>query len=180
MLEFAKDKAFWEKVRTADEYKWHIEEIKAVYNEAFKTEPRAHSAEDILNNDDKGLWRLQFDHLQSSCLLSLIYPDNEEYYNNLIKSVWAYLNDYSWAPLGHFTEYYYQRTPKDFDCGLIDIFAASAGFALAEMDRSSMAPSRVYTTWRSRKTTLQNQAMTNSIRTIREIIPTRRRRRWVR
>ncbi len=133
MLEFAKDKAFWEKVRTADEYKWHIEEIKAVYNEAFKTEPRAHSAEDILNNDDKGLWRLQFDHLQSSCLLSLIYPDNEVYYNNLIKSVWAYLNDYSWAPLGHFTEYYYQRTPKDFDCGLIDIFAASAGFALAEI-----------------------------------------------
>lgn len=133
MLDFAKDKKFWERVRTSEEFKWHIDEIKAVYNEAFKTEPRSHSAFDILNNDDKGLWRLQFDHLQSSCLLALIYPDNEEYYNNLIRSVWAYLNDYTWAPLGHYTEFYYGVTPKDFDPGLIDIFAASASFALAEI-----------------------------------------------
>lgn len=133
MLDFAKDKKFWERVRTLDEFKWHRDEIKEIYNEAFKTEPRAHSARDILENDDKGLWRLQFDHLQSSCLLSLIYPDNEEYYENLIKSVWAYLDDYTWAPLGHYTEFYYGVTPKDFDFGLIDIFAASASFALAEI-----------------------------------------------
>ena len=86
-----------------------------------------------MNNDDKGLWRLQFDHLQSSALLSLIYPDNEEYYNNLVKTIWAYLNEYTWAPLGHYTEYFYQRTPKDFDYGLIDIFAGSISFSLAEI-----------------------------------------------
>ena len=133
MLDFAKDKSFWENVRTSDKFKWHREEIKELYDEAFKTEPRSHSAEDILGNDDKGLWRLQFDHLQSSALMALIYPDNEEYYNNLLKIVWAYLNEYTWAPLGHYTEYYYQRTPKDFDYGLIDIFASSASLALAEI-----------------------------------------------
>ena len=91
MLDFAKDKAFWERVRTSDDFKWHREEIKQLYDEAFKVEPRAHSAEDILENNDHGLWRLQFDHLQSSALMSLIYPENEEYYKNLLKIVWAYL-----------------------------------------------------------------------------------------
>ena len=77
MLDFAKDKRFWENVRQSDEFKWHREEIKELYDEAFKVEPRAHSAEDILGNDDKGLWRLQFDHLQSSALMALIYPEKE-------------------------------------------------------------------------------------------------------
>lgn len=133
MLDLAKDKSFWERVRTSDEFKWHREEIKALYDETFKEEPRSHSAEDILGNDDKGLWRKQFDHLQSSALMALIYPENEEYYNNLIKIIWAYLGEYTWAPLGHYTEYYYQRTPKDFDYGLLDIFACSASLALAEI-----------------------------------------------
>ncbi|MBO5357373.1 MAG: heparinase II/III family protein [Clostridia bacterium] len=133
MLDFALDKKLWEKVRNSDEFAWHRKEIKELYEKAFTVEPRAHSAEEILNNNDNGLWRLQFDHLQSAALMALIYPENEEYYNNLLKIVWAYLNEYAWAPLGHYTEYYYGKTPKDFDNGLIDIFAASAGFALAEV-----------------------------------------------
>ncbi len=132
MLDFALDKALWERVRTSSDYAQHRREIKELYEKAFKVEPRAHSAEEILNNDDKGLWRLQFDHLQSSALMALIYPDNEEYYNNLIKIIWAYLNEYTWAPLGHYNSYY-NRTPKDFDFGLIDIFAASIAFSLAEI-----------------------------------------------
>lgn len=133
MLDFACDKRLWERVRSSEEFSWHRKEIKELYDEAFKEEPRSHSAEEILNNNDRGLWRKQFDHLQSSAIMSLIYPENEEYYNNLLKIIWAYLNEYTWAPLGHYTEYYYGRTPKDFDNGLIDIFAASAGFALAEI-----------------------------------------------
>ena len=134
MLDFARDKAFWERVRTSGEFAQHRREIKALYSEAFgKEKPRSHTAEEVLNNNDRGLWRLQFDHLQSSAILSLIYPENEEYYANLLESVWAYLNDYTWAPLGHYTEHYYGKTPADFDFGLIDIFAASAALALAEI-----------------------------------------------
>ena len=133
MLEFAKDKAFWKRVRTSDQFMQHRREIKELYDKSFKTQPRSHTALDVLENNDHGLWRLQFDHLQSSAIMSLIYPENEEYYKNLLESVWVYLNDYTWAPLGHYTEFYYQRTPKDFDFGLIDIFAASASLALVEI-----------------------------------------------
>lgn len=134
MLDFAKDKSLWARVRESKDYALHREELKALYERAFQTEPHPHTAEDILENNDHGLWRLQFDHLQSSALLALIYPDNEEYYNSLVKTVWAYCNEYSWAPLGHFTKQYYGETPEDFDPGLIDIFASSVGFALAEIN----------------------------------------------
>ncbi len=134
MLDFARDKSFWERVRTSPDFEQHRQEVKKLYDEAFgKEKPRPHTADEVLNENDRGIWRLQFDHLQSSAILSLIYPDNEEYYANLLESVWAYLNDYTWAPLGHYTEQYYGKTPKDFDFGLIDIFAGSAAFALAEI-----------------------------------------------
>ncbi|MBO5286944.1 MAG: heparinase II/III family protein [Clostridia bacterium] len=133
MLDFAKSKELWRKIRESEEFAQHRKELLSLYNEAFRKEPRAHSVEEILSANDNGLWREQFDHLQSSALLSLIYPDNEEYYNSLLKTVWAYLNEYTWAPLGHYTEQYYGRTPKDFDFGLIDIFAASVAFSLAEV-----------------------------------------------
>ena len=132
MLDFAKDKKFWEKVRTSNDYAQHRQEVLELYKKAFKTEPRPHSAKEILENNDNGLWRLQFDQLQTASMLSLIYPDNEEYYDNLLKIVWAYLGEYSWAPLGHFNRYY-DRTPKDYDIGVIDIFASSVGLALAEI-----------------------------------------------
>ncbi len=133
MIDFAREKSFWDNVRTSETFSQHRKEIIDIYNEAFKVSPRPHSAKEILENDDKGLWRLQFDHLQSSALLSLIYPDNKEYYDNLVDSIWAYLNEYTWAPLGHYTEYFYGRTPKDFDYGLLDIFACSIAFSLAEI-----------------------------------------------
>ena len=132
MLDFAKDKKFWENVRLSDDYAQHRQEILDLYKEAFKTEPRPHSAREILENNDHGLWRLQFDQLQTASMLSLIYPDNEEYYSNLLKIVWAYLGEYTWAPLGHYNSYY-NRTPKDYDIGLIDIFASSTALALAEI-----------------------------------------------
>ena len=133
MLDFAKEKSFWDNVRVSETFAEHRKEISELYLEAFKEAPRSHSAKDILGNDDHMLWRKQFDHLQSSALMSLIYPDNEEYYNNLIDIIWAYLNEYTWAPLGHYTEYFYGKTPKDFDYGLLDIFACSIGFSLAEI-----------------------------------------------
>ncbi|MBO5313484.1 MAG: heparinase II/III family protein [Clostridia bacterium] len=135
MLDFAKDKTLWERVRVSEEFSQHRKEIEELYKKAFQTEPRPHSVEEVLINEGRGdgLWRLQFDQLQSSALMALIYPDNEEYYLNLLRTVWAYLNEYTWAPLGHYTEHYYQRTPRDFDYGLLDIFACSVAFSLAEV-----------------------------------------------
>ncbi len=133
MLDFFKDKALWDKVRNSEDFARHRVDIEEMYVKAFEKSPRPHSLEDILENNDRGLWHDQLMQLQSSAMMALIYPDNEEYYNNLLRIIWAYCNEYSWAPLGHYTEFYYGRTPKDFDCGLIDIFAASVGFSMAEI-----------------------------------------------
>ena len=79
MLDFARDKDFWERVRTSQEFEQHRREIKELYDEAFgKRKPRPHTADEILNENENGTWRLQFDHLQSSAILSLIYPENDE------------------------------------------------------------------------------------------------------
>ena len=132
MLDFAKDKKLWENVRVSDDFARHREEILAKYQKSFDVEPAPHTVEEILDKDDHGKWARSLNQLQTSALLSLIYPDNEEYYNNLLKIVWAYCDTYTWAPLGHYNSYY-NRTPDDYDIGLIDIFAASIAFSLAEI-----------------------------------------------
>ena len=132
MFERAKDKALWEKVRTSDDYARHREAIKASYDHFFEVPPSPHTAREILENNDHGKHFRHLCQLQSAALLALIYPDSEEYYNSLVDIVWTYCDEYTWAPLGHYNSYY-DRTPADFDPGLIDIFAASTGFSLAEI-----------------------------------------------
>lgn len=133
MLDFAKDKKLWENVRVSDDFARHRKEILAKYESAFaQGSPAPHTVEEILSKDDHGKWAMMLNQLQSSALLSLIYPDNEEYYNNLLKVIWAYCDTYTWAPLGHYNSYY-NRTPDDYDIGLIDIFASSIAFSLAEI-----------------------------------------------
>ncbi len=131
MLDFAKDKELWTRVRESEDFARHRREIKKVYDNNFVEAPRAHTAEEILSKYDCKYFR-KLAQLQSSALMALIYPDNEEYYNNLVETVWAYCNEYTWAPLGHYNSYY-DRTPEDYDIGLIDIFAASVAFSMAEI-----------------------------------------------
>lgn len=132
MFSESKDKALWERVRTSDVYARHRKEIKEKYDALFKVAPRPRSAQEIIENKDHQTYYRTIGQLQASALMALIYPDNEEYYNSLVDTVWAYCNEYSWAPLGHYNEYY-DRTPADYDPGLIDIFAASIAFSMAEI-----------------------------------------------
>ncbi len=131
MLDFAKEKQLWDNVRVSEDFARHRKEIKEKYDWAFEEAPRPHNAKEILGCNDKLYFR-KLAQLQSSALMALIYPDNEEYYDNLVETVWAYLNDYTWAPLGHYNSYY-DRTPQDYDPGLIDIFAGSVAFSIAEI-----------------------------------------------
>ncbi len=131
MLDFAKEKQLWDNVRNSEDFARHRIEIKKVYDSAFEEAPRPHTAKEILGKNDKIYFR-KLAQLQSSVLMSLIYPDNEEYYDNLVETIWAYCNDYTWAPLGHYNGYY-DRTPEDYDPGLIDIFAGSVAFSMAEI-----------------------------------------------
>ena len=133
MFEFAKDEKFWENVRTSDDYARLRDDLKSEYDKYFNGKiiaPR--TVFDVIgNNDHESYFRL-INQLEYSALMALIYPDNEEYYKNLLQVVWAYCNEYSWAPLGHYNDYY-QRKPSDYDPGLLDIFACSVGFSMAEI-----------------------------------------------
>ena len=133
MFDIAKDPKVWERVRNDEAFARHRKEIKAKYDKVFKIRPRASNAWDVLDYPNANTGKPDsFHQLQSSALLSLIYPDNDEYFRSLIETVWEICNEYTWAPLGHYNDYY-NRTPKDFDPGLIDIYGASLGFSMAEI-----------------------------------------------
>lgn len=135
MLKIARDKVFWERVRNNNEYAFHRNAIKEKYERVFRKRPRAHTAWEVLeypNPENPSDITILHSQLQVSALMSLIHPDSEEYYRSLVESVWEICNEYTWAPLGHYNSYY-DRTPKDFDPGLIDIFGASLAFSLAEI-----------------------------------------------
>ncbi|MBQ9744556.1 MAG: heparinase II/III family protein [Clostridia bacterium] len=136
MFEIAKDPKIWERVRSDEAFARHRKEIKEQYDRVFKIKPRAANAWEVLEfgKSREGAERgpETYRQLQTSALLSLIYPDNKEYYESLIEVIWGICNEYTWAPLGHYNSYY-DRTPADFDPGLIDIFAASLAFSLAEI-----------------------------------------------
>lgn len=132
MLEFAKDPKFWEKVRTSDDYKRLRDDLKEEYDKHNTEPPRPRSAMEILKNQDHGTYFRNINQLEYSALMALIYPDEKKYYDHLVDVIWAYLNEYTWAPLGHYNDYY-NRTPADYDPGLLDIFACSVGFSMAEI-----------------------------------------------
>ena len=102
MLEFAKDKAFWDYVRESDDFARHRKEITEKYNWAFEKRPTTMTYATYFGKGDQGnIWFRQLFQLQTSALMSLIYYDNEEYFNNLLEIIWAYCGEYSWSPLGH-------------------------------------------------------------------------------
>ena len=131
MLDFAKERSFWDHVRESDEFARHRKEIKEKYDWAFKEKPQLMSYDTYFGKGDQGnLWYRQLFQLQSSAMMSLIYYDNDEYFKNLIDIIWVYCGEYSWSPLGHHNSYY-DTTPDEYDPALIDIYAASIGFTMA-------------------------------------------------
>ena len=80
--------------------------------------------------------------LNCCALLSLIYPDNEEYFSNLLNTIWAICNEYCWSLPNHT-----QNSEFEYNDCYIDLFAAETGFALSEIrfllgDRMSVLMNR--------------------------------------
>ena len=133
MLDFAKDKKFWDYVRESEDFARHRKEIKEKYDWAFEEKPQLMTYGTYFGKGDQGnIWYRQLFQLQSAALMSMIYYDNEEYFNNLIEIIWVYCGEYSWSPLAHHNSYY-NTTPDEYDPALIDIYAASIGFSMAEI-----------------------------------------------
>lgn len=132
VIQLAKDPALWERVRTSDVYARHRADIRREYDACCRTPSRPRTAREILGNQDHPRYINNLRRIQASALMALIYPDDAGYYDSLVDTVWTFCEEYSWAPLGHYNSYY-DRTPADYDTGLIDIFAASIGFSMAEI-----------------------------------------------
>lgn len=134
-LSEAKDKNFWLKVRQDEKYSPLIDELKSIYQKHGVGEIVDISYELFMIYHKTGS-RKEFQtpyysrrsRLNSSALLSLIYPENEEYFSNLCNTIWAICNEYSWSLPVH--------TPNsdiEYNDNFIDLFSAETGFALSEI-----------------------------------------------
>lgn len=132
----AKDKAFWQNVRTDERYKFFIDDLLNMYNK-FAVGEIKEIPYDVFMQYHKNGSRTEFEQgyffprrqrMNACAMLALIYPENEEYIENLQNTIWAICNEYCWSVPTH--------TPSSDieynDCN-IDLFASETGFALSEI-----------------------------------------------
>ena len=134
--ERVKSKSFWEEVRTNPAYQFMIDELLGMYEQYGQGEIKDISYDAFMVYHRTGS-RQEFQsdyyfprrHRLNACaLLSLIYPDNEEYFDNLMNTIWAICNEYCWALPNHV-----KNSDVEYNTTFIDLFAAETGFALSEI-----------------------------------------------
>lgn len=131
----AKDKSFWQQVRTEQKYAALIERVKNIFEESktYPLTPLLDSARKIFKatgsrHEFEKPYFMRRQYLTSSALLSLIYPEESGYLSELENVIWATLEEFSWALPAH--------TANSWDLPAetcIDLFAAESGFSLAEI-----------------------------------------------
>jgi len=138
------DKAFWKKVHTCPEYEFFIDDLLASYEaycqDEIKEIPYRLFKQFFINGNRINCEQVYFERrerLNTCALLSMIYPDNEEYFEKLQDIIWAICNEYSWALPAHLGlskktgQYDEENIRNEFN--LIDLFASETAAALAEI-----------------------------------------------
>ena len=108
MFEKFKDKSFWERVKNDPAYQPIIDMILTRYQEN-KTDPiPVLKYSDYFAYKNKGVrepyefpYFTRRRYLTSSALLSLIYPENEEYFHDLQEIIFAICGEWAWAVPAH-------------------------------------------------------------------------------
>ena len=99
MFDIARDPKIWERIRNDEAFARHRKEIKEQYDKVFEIPPRAANAWEVLEfgkpRKDGERGPETYRQLQTSALLALIYPDNEEYYRSLVEVIWGVCNEYA-------------------------------------------------------------------------------------
>lgn len=131
----AKNTAFWETVRTSDAYKPFRDELVKMWEaECGVPVPACRFSEFIIYNQTgsrkeyERSYFLRRRQMNVSALLSMIYPDDEQYLMYLVDVMWAILDEYVWVLPAHmpsFTENVVEH---------IDLFSSETGFTLSEID----------------------------------------------
>ncbi len=133
IFEKQKNPEYWEKTVNDSGYKLLIDELKARYKKDYMDEIPVlkYSVRSIYRKTGS---RIEFETpyfrrrklLTEAAVLSLLYPENEEYFVKFQDLIWAICDEYSWALPAHTL---YVDKPETF----IDLFAAETGFMLAEI-----------------------------------------------
>ena len=134
LMQKAKDKQFWEKVRNEPLYQEAVSQIKAYYeNERYEKIPvlsyrsrMRYYADGDRSEFEKPYFRRRT-YLSAAALMALIYPEESAYLEEVQELIWAICEEYSWVLPAHCGD--------GLEDGLkvIDLFSAETAFALAEI-----------------------------------------------
>lgn len=131
MLEFGRNKDFWESLRNGEKSDF----LKKIYEENYIGEDIPQLRYNVRMLHDRVGTRREFEtpyfrrrrFLDACALLSAIYPENKEYYDKMQDLIFAICEEWSWAVPAH-----------TFDVGIdgntqIDLFSAETALMLAEI-----------------------------------------------
>lgn len=130
----AKDKQFWKTVQTSDDYRDFRDELFYLYDAFCKDEIAALKYSEYKIFFQSGS-RKEYEtsyfsrrtRLNTCALLSLIYPEEDTYFDKLQDVIWAILDEYCWALPAHV------HIEDGNDNNFLDLFACETGFALSEI-----------------------------------------------
>lgn len=136
-LEKAKSKDFWASVRTNPKYQPIIDELLQEYQAVALDEIKDISYDAFMHyhrTGERTLFERQYymprrQRLNVCALLSLIYPENNVYFSNLMNTIWAICNEYAWSLPNHNAKV----SGHQYNVTHIDLFAAETGQALSEI-----------------------------------------------
>ena len=135
LLKKATDPMFWKSVREKECFAPYVKEVLSMWENTCKDKP----IPSLRYSDFKQFTitgsRKEYEDpyfarrhaLDASALLSLIYPENEEYFNRLMDEIFAICDEYTWCVPAHHGAIDIENPNR------IDLFAAETGFALAEI-----------------------------------------------
>ncbi len=128
------DNSFWLTVRESPDYRFLRDELTALYNENFQGELSLLTYSDYCIFFETGSRKeyeegyfLRRRRLDILAVLCKIYPENGEYFKALENTIWAILDEYSWALPAHVPD------KNSYVPNFIDLFAAETGYCLSEI-----------------------------------------------
>ena len=134
LMERAKDPAFWQSVRSDSAYAEILSQIKNNYHETrygempvLKYRPRMRFYGDGDRSEFEAPYFRRRQFLSSAAFLALIYPEENNYLDEVQECIWAICCEYSWCLPAHC------NGTLDDDLHRIDLFSAETGFTLAEI-----------------------------------------------
>ena len=126
---------FWREVRERECYKFYRDELFGLWNEDCTSPIEALRYSDFRMfkyTGNRTVYQAQYfvrrRGLNTSALLSLIYPEEEKYLVRLMDTIYAICDEYTWCLPAH------QTALEKNNNAHLDLFACETCFALAEID----------------------------------------------